>query len=39
MSNLWLQVPCALITRRRFDYMEMTIRQLDWRFTVFCSWE
>lgn len=32
-------VPCAHTPRAEFDWMGMTVRQSDWRYSTFCRWD
>ena len=32
-------VPCALTPRAEFDWMGMSVRTANWRFTVYCAWD
>jgi arylsulfatase A-like enzyme len=31
-------VPCALTPRAAFDWMGMSVRTANWRYTVYCAW-
>ena len=32
-------VPCAHTPRSQFDYMGMSVRTSDWRYSTFCAWD
>ena len=35
----WRWSPCADTPRELFDYMGMSVRVKDWRYSTFCRWD
>ena len=39
VDEQWYTVPCADTPREMFDYMGMSARTANWRYSTFCKWD